>query len=570
MRKEYFIIGCLLLALLLILVVYHSEGSSVQTSPEIPLSKTSLNTSSVIIDNPSLVITEISDCQDIVTSGKYVLTQDVLAGPTCFTITADNVLFDGEGYSILGNKEVGDYGIHILKTKNVVIQNTSIKDFERGIFLDRAINITLRNNKLFYNLEGIYTSYGSDNIRITRNTFSSSGDYALFLSGENTSVIANTFEENFKIVVSRVPNALASNLFMKNVNTFSRIKRGSKNLLQGENSMFNISFFTYNESLCDECKISLEIFPTEPISILSKQNGLLQGTFTPTQEGIYSLRVISNDTRNNSEMIKYIYLVNATKADTANYYLRGKDPTHGQALSWGGLKADSGSLLFKSPASFETRTCSDWIQVSPDELPEYLFGIVKEINFSLSYTAQNPAMVGVQRFASYDQEMDRGQEIPSAVVQNTKSFNFSVDWPINYYWEWYWLAIKLSSPGGYSTLLISPKNPDKAQITYLYSDTPAITKITNKAITFLSATMKDGSGSATIILEGKGITEMDVKMPNTTQHYRVLYDGVSCDINQDCLITHQSQGMIELLLHARSRHTITIAPLTNHLVPEHA
>ncbi|HJX51022.1 MAG TPA: NosD domain-containing protein [Candidatus Nanoarchaeia archaeon] len=82
-------------------------------------------------------------------------------------ITANNVILDCNGHSIIGNKT--SYGIYSAYKNNLTIKNCIISNFTDGIYLSYASNSTLYNNILKNNTIGMIV-LGSSNINITKNT----------------------------------------------------------------------------------------------------------------------------------------------------------------------------------------------------------------------------------------------------------------------------------------------------------------------------------------------------------------------------------------------------------------
>ena len=71
-------------------------------------------------------VTVLSDCGEIKVAGEYELGADILGqSGTCFTITADNVIFDGKGYGIDGDDSGTDYGINAEDRTGITIKNVN-------------------------------------------------------------------------------------------------------------------------------------------------------------------------------------------------------------------------------------------------------------------------------------------------------------------------------------------------------------------------------------------------------------------------------------------------------------
>jgi hypothetical protein len=299
------------------------------------------------------------------------------------------------------------------------------------------------------------------------------------------------------------------------------------------------------------------LYPSEPSFKNASGGAFLIGNFTPTRVGIYSLRVNITDAYNNSEIRNYVYMINATGSDLVNYYFRSAYPTQGQAISYGSL-TDAGSLSFEKPSSPEFRTCGGLIAFSVDVLPPYLFGIYKQINYSIWYkiTATTSNYTGIERYSETSSIVDYNISV-SATTQTLGTFNFSVDWVNDYFWTWYFMAIKLSAPGKSPYIYSNQTDPSYVNITYSYSNTPAIKGLTNGDI--LSATMDSNTSSnATIVLDGDGNTTLVIQMPDTSKSYLINYDGIGCGLNANCLINSNSAGLVNVTISLGSVHTLDI------------
>ena len=86
--------------------------------------------------NPYSVIRYEGACGALTTANSYhMLTRTIYIGGTCFTLAADNITFDGNGFSLSGVT----YGISGLTSGNaytgLVVKNVKIYGFLRGIYL---------------------------------------------------------------------------------------------------------------------------------------------------------------------------------------------------------------------------------------------------------------------------------------------------------------------------------------------------------------------------------------------------------------------------------------------------
>jgi len=114
---------------------------------------------------------------------------------TCFTIGADNIAINGNGFSITGNT-TGN-GIYANGRNNVNIKDFKIYNFSFGIYLNSSSNSTLTNNTANSNDEvGIGLLVGSNNT-LTNNTANYNYDAGIYLYySNNTDVMDNTANSN--------------------------------------------------------------------------------------------------------------------------------------------------------------------------------------------------------------------------------------------------------------------------------------------------------------------------------------------------------------------------------------
>jgi len=229
------------------------------------------------------------------------------------------------------------------------------------------------------------------------------------------------------------------------------------------------------------------------------------------------------------DKIRKVFLVNLTNKENIKYYIREVFPTHGQPAG-----TDTASLLFSPPVGEEYVACASWVQNSPDELPDVLFGVINQINISAWYEAPNIPMMGIQRYQTYSTTMDLQQDVPP--VEDKFAFstaNFSVNWPITHEHNWYYIAVKLFDNNVGVQWGINSKNMlSYVDIGYTTTATPLIKKISNENITLISATSSDNLKEAEIILDGIGKTDFVVEM-SVENSYSVYMDDILCD-NSDC------------------------------------
>ncbi|MCX6688635.1 MAG: PEGA domain-containing protein [Methanoregula sp.] len=161
----------------------------------------------------------------ITAPGYYVLQNDILNSqePTCIKITASDVTLDGNGHIIDGMKSVDSTGILLNPAgdtmSNVVIKNVVLREWQSGISLSRvkggtledvkgshnsrygvhissSSNVTVKNNELNENGNGIYVDY-SNGISILNSIFNNN-DYAgaTFYQSQQLTIDSNTANNN--------------------------------------------------------------------------------------------------------------------------------------------------------------------------------------------------------------------------------------------------------------------------------------------------------------------------------------------------------------------------------------
>ncbi len=137
------------------------------------------------------------ECGDITSSGSYTLTQSVSSIGTCFSIEADNIILDCDGYTITYSTEGGSdtRGIDIYGRDNITIKNCRVEDGSlnqdgsanrHGIYLGASDNSVLENNYVNANNGlGILLS-NSDNNNLIDNTVISKRAYGIWITSSSS------------------------------------------------------------------------------------------------------------------------------------------------------------------------------------------------------------------------------------------------------------------------------------------------------------------------------------------------------------------------------------------------
>ncbi|MGV8152520.1 MAG: LamG-like jellyroll fold domain-containing protein, partial [Candidatus Nanoarchaeia archaeon] len=126
--------------------------------------------------------TEVLSCRELdLPNMTYVLNASAVTTGTCFTITADNITFDGQGNTVDGDDSGSDYGIYAQGRRNITIKNfKNITDFDTGIYFGNT------NDSWIYNLSaqsgsiGLTLSYCFD-VNVSDVSARLSGDKGIYI-----------------------------------------------------------------------------------------------------------------------------------------------------------------------------------------------------------------------------------------------------------------------------------------------------------------------------------------------------------------------------------------------------
>jgi parallel beta-helix repeat protein len=120
----------------------------------------------LMLEGEASAVTSILDCQgdlySISSPGEYVISQNLIGngGYHCINIKSDDVILDGKGHWILGdrhsliNPNNGHdyyYGIWVSGAKNVTIKNVSVRDWKYGIAYDNVQNGSIIDSAVWSN-----------------------------------------------------------------------------------------------------------------------------------------------------------------------------------------------------------------------------------------------------------------------------------------------------------------------------------------------------------------------------------------------------------------------------------
>jgi len=419
---------------------------------------------------------------------------------------------------------------------NNLTGNTCETDYY-GIYLQSSCNYdNLTGNTCSNNFQGIYLQSSSyDNL--TGNTCSNNYAGINLTDSSYDNLTGNVISNNiYDIYDTETTNTYSSNQFNNNMTstmlTFTETTR-TENV--GDNVSFSVSAFNPNGTNLSGCIVTTS--PTES-SLSYSGSSTVTGSFIPTKSGIYSLNFTVTGENSNTTTRRMLFFVGNTASTTTTYYFRGIRPTHGQPCG-----DDGKSLLLTAPTSTEIWTCSQWVQNSPDEIPNYPLANLSAIDTYTWYkTRVSEAYIGAQRYDIYGAGVDSISFVP-AVTDYTWTDNISftnLSWAMDYHQSWYWLSLKLFGIYPYWTTFPSgyENQPAYANFTYSYTTTPAIKSISNSDIVVLSATAPpDDNDNATIVLDGTGSTNI------VLDNYHRPFIYYTTTINSDNTATIAANGL---------------------------
>jgi parallel beta-helix repeat protein len=137
-------------------------------------------------------------CKDINSPGYYYLTRNLTGLLSehvyCISIFANDVVLDGNGYSLTGSGS--GYGIYISGVSNVTVKNITVVGYSSGIYLYSSSNntitsVTVSNNRNY----GIWLVSPSNNNTIT-NVIANNNYYGIYLYFSSNNTMTNVTANN--------------------------------------------------------------------------------------------------------------------------------------------------------------------------------------------------------------------------------------------------------------------------------------------------------------------------------------------------------------------------------------
>ncbi len=159
--------------------------------------------------------TELNVCGDITTGGSYVLKQNITTTVTCFTLKANNITIDLNGFTITGDDDLNDRGIWDGGTprENIVIRNGTIRDFNQGISIGDSDGCKVEGITAFSNGAGIIVG---DHCHVSHNIAINNRNAGI-LTGTYSTVSYNISNNNNSGIVLNLTN-VGSNIIYNTTN----------------------------------------------------------------------------------------------------------------------------------------------------------------------------------------------------------------------------------------------------------------------------------------------------------------------------------------------------------------
>jgi len=300
-------------------------------------------------------VQSVDGCGSLITENAvYTLILNVTSTDTCFTIEADNIILNCNGYTINYSSDGGDYeygiqnsnydyptiknckiiegvlagddnrGIEFYFVDNGIINNniiTTLNDYGYGIYSEYSLNNTISNNIITTSgilSYGIELRSGSSYNNLSNNTIttSNSSSLGIYLWQSNYNTVLNN-----KIITSggggdgiELENGLFNTLLNNNITTYGKYGRGIRVYTNSNSNVFSYNTIITNNSLGIEFVGNTN---NNSFSNMNIKTGGLNGY------GIYIYNSNNNftisDSILNSSLVQEIYVRNAVTGGTWNF-----------------------------------------------------------------------------------------------------------------------------------------------------------------------------------------------------------------------------------------------------------
>ncbi|MGV8151916.1 MAG: right-handed parallel beta-helix repeat-containing protein [Candidatus Nanoarchaeia archaeon] len=531
-------------------------------------------------DNAADANNNVYQCGIITSPGVYKLTNDLYSPGNCIQIYSNNVILDGNGFSIkpsdMSPGSLAGNGVSAEWVRNITIKNFKSIEFKsNGVFLSNVLDSRVENSTIINNgYLGFYVSSCKNNIFdgliLRGNSY-----FGIYLDSSSGNLVNNTLSElngdgvgiqnGFNNILNNVstffnPGGIVVNSGSANVITNSVFFNLQQNLIESdsfnENSersyalgeqdfAFNINY--PDGTACTDFDYNISIYPGVDYTS-NKEDNILNLNLNLDKQGVYTIKLDVRTNNNNREIKNFIFLAGNTSQGSVRYYMHADEPSHGQPLAIFGY--DSGSMFNYPVDKLEERNCSYWIQYQPDEINNF-YPVIRTIDLGIFYKATGEVIAGIQRYSKYEANMDYSMPIGSSPTHTFAIISFNgLNLVSDYPWMLYWLGLKLQ--GNSPSIISSKEQQSYADLTYVYSG-PKIEMFKEEPgsdlrdIAFLSSVFNDeNEKNASFQFEGNGRVNLVLNM--TPGDYDVFYNDIKCNLNSECIINYNLDGIINLSL----------------------
>jgi len=153
--------------------------------------------------------TTVGSCTDIEAPGVYNLDQNITRSTagSCLNITANDVVLDGQGYTLQGpgDSQTGPVGINVTADRNVTVQNVNVTEWTQNVYIESLDGGTVTNvtapravSERFTDAQeaGVRVN-GSEDVRLSDVHASDSELFGVFVTeSSNVTVVDSTLTGN--------------------------------------------------------------------------------------------------------------------------------------------------------------------------------------------------------------------------------------------------------------------------------------------------------------------------------------------------------------------------------------
>jgi hypothetical protein len=235
---------------------------------------------------PLISATDISSCQNITSSGEYVLTAN-LSGvqaslDRCIDIYSDDVVLDCQGYEISDNA-TDDYGIYAWassKLNNLTIKNCIVYNYdEADVYIFNVSNAVINNNTLTGLISPYTPGYGVkahyvSNVNVTDNVLRGVNGLTFLYDTEGNNAASNILIDNNNFDGSEVG---LKGYYQNSRITNNQITNGIHGIILQGNSSNN---YIANNDISNQYNFGIQINSWDgSVYLYSSNNTIINNTF---------------------------------------------------------------------------------------------------------------------------------------------------------------------------------------------------------------------------------------------------------------------------------------------------